>query len=321
MTPDFDNMLLEANAAPLEFESLRTLQINLGNRCNQKCAHCHVQAGPEGKRIMPPRVINRIAAFLAKHTPLSIDVTGGCPELNPHYALFLERIRPLASEMMVRTNFTVLLEPRLQWIPEWYRDNEVTIIGSLPCYTEENVDKQRGPHVFQKSIEAIRILNDLGYARDPNLQLNLVYNPGADFLPASQQQLEENYRDHLRTEHNVEFNNLFTITNAPIGRFRQYLIANGLLQSYLDMLVQNFNPLAAQNVMCRTLLSIDYRGIIYNCDFNQALELPIIDEKGQTVTIVNLEQILSERIEIITGPHCFCCTAAAGSSCTGSLTK
>lgn len=321
MVPDFDAALKTIDHQPPGLNNLQTLQINLGNRCNQSCAHCHVQAGPTGQKTMPRQVMQQIANFLKNRPGLCIDVTGGCPELNPQYRFFLENIHPLASTLMVRTNFTVFFEPGLQWIPKWYRDHNVTIIGSLPCYTQENVDKQRGADVFGRSIEAIKLLNDLGYGREKNLQLNLVYNPGADFLPASQQQLEADYKQQLLENHSISFNNLFTITNAPIGRFKQYLEANGLLNKYLELLADNFNPDAAQNIMCRNLISVDYRGMLYNCDFNQALDLPIIDETGQAATIDRLEELLAQKVQIITGPHCFCCTAGAGSSCTGSLTK
>jgi radical SAM/Cys-rich protein len=219
---------------------------------------------------------------------------------------------------MVRTNLTVFFEPGLDWVPRWYRDHCALVIGSLPCYTQENVDKQRGPGVFHKSIKAIRLLNDLGYGRQENLELNLVYNPGGDFLPGPQQELEADYKKQLR-RYGICFNRLYTITNAPIGRFRQYLEANGRLEHYLRLLVENFNPTAAQNIMCRNLVSVDYTGILYNCDFNQALGLPVIDAAGNTVAIDQLEDVLSEGLEIITGEHCFCCTAGAGSSCTGSL--
>jgi radical SAM/Cys-rich protein len=321
MVPDFDQTLQTIDPKPPRLDNLGMLQINLGNRCNQACVHCHVQAGPTGQKIMPRQVMQQITGFLRNHPGLCIDVTGGCPELNPDYTFFLENIQPLASPLMVRTNFTVFFEPGLEWIPEWYRNHNVIIIGSLPCYTQDNVDKQRGQDVFGRSIEAIKLLNDLGYGRKHNLQLNLVYNPGADFLPASQQQLEADYKKQLLEDYNISFDSLFTITNAPIGRFKQYLEANGLLDKYLELLAENFNPDAVQNIMCRNLISVDYRGILYNCDFNQALDLAIIDKAGQIATIDQLENILSQKVQIITGQHCFCCTAGAGSSCTGSLTK
>ncbi|MHC4617281.1 MAG: arsenosugar biosynthesis radical SAM (seleno)protein ArsS [Planctomycetota bacterium] len=321
MVADFKEAVTNVNPRLLSFDGLQTLQVNLGNRCNQSCAHCHVRAGPHGKKIMPKQVMQKIIRFLRNHPGLCVDMTGGCPELNPGFGFFVDNISRLASPLMVRTNFTVFFEPGLDWIPRWYRDHNVIVIGSLPCYTEENVEKQRGPNVFHKSIQAIRILNKLGYGGNNGLELDLVYNPGGDFLPGPQQQLEADYKRELNDNYGIRFNRLFTITNAPIGRFKKYLRANGLLEQYLELLVENFNPDAAENIMCRNLVSADYRGILYNCDFNQALGLPIIERQGNTVTIEQLEYVLSSDLEIITGEHCFCCTAGAGSSCTGSLVK
>lgn len=321
MISDFRQVVAGAGPRRLSFEKLETLQVNLGNRCNQSCAHCHVQAGPAGKKLMSKATMQKLIAFLRNYSGLCVDMTGGCPELNPHFRFFMEHVRPRASPLMVRTNLTVLFEPGLQWVPQWYRDHKVVVIGSLPCYTKETVDKQRGCGAFEKSINAIRLLNELGYGREGRLELDLVYNPGSDFLPGPQEKLEADYKKRLKEDFGLHFNRLFTITNAPIGRFRQFLEANGRLKQYLRLLVENFNPAAARNIMCRSLISVDYRGVLYNCDFNQALGLPIIDGRGNCVTIDRLEDVLSENIGIITGEHCFCCTAGAGSSCTGSLLK
>jgi len=321
MLADFKKTITDVNPRLLRFDELQTLQVNLGNRCNQSCAHCHVQAGPAGEKIMPKEVMQKIVDFLKSHPGLCVDMTGGCPELNPHFRFFVDNIAPHAARFMVRTNFTVFFEPGLDWVPRWYRDHRVVVIGSLPCYTEQNVDKQRGPNVFKKSMQAITLLNELGYGRNSELELDLVYNPGGDFLPGPQDKLEADYKRELNEKHGISFNRLFTITNAPIGRFKKYLESNGLLEQYLKLLVDKFNPDAAENIMCRTLVSVDYRGIMHNCDFNQALGLPLIDSKGNTVTIEHLDNVLGEGLEIITGEHCFCCTAGAGSSCTGSLVK
>jgi radical SAM/Cys-rich protein len=321
MLADFKKAITDVNPRLLRFDELQTLQVNLGNRCNQNCAHCHVQAGPTGKKIMSKPVMHKIIDFLKNHPGLCVDATGGCPELNPDFRFFADSVCKWVSRLMVRTNFTVLFEPGLEWVPRWYRDHKVVVIGSLPCYTGENVDKQRGPNAFSRSIRAMQMLNELGYGRDSDLELDLVYNPGGDFLPGPQEKLEADYKSQLNEKYGIAFNKLFTITNAPIGRFKQYLEANGLLEHYLKLLVEKFNPGAAENIMCRSLVSVDYRGIMYNCDFNQALDLPLIDSKGNTVTIEHLDDVLSEGLEIITGEHCFCCTAGAGSSCTGSLVK
>jgi radical SAM/Cys-rich protein len=318
---DFSTTIAQANLGLLKLDELKILQTNLGNMCNQSCAHCHVQGGPGGKKIMPKSVMRKIIEFLKTHTDLMVDITGGCPELNPNFRFFVESISQLGSPMMVRTNLTVFFEEGLEWVPTWYRDNNVVLIASLPCHTAENVDTQRGKGVFEKSIKAIKLLNGLGYGRNGKLDLHLVYNPGGDWLPGSQAQLEADYKKHLSAEYGVTFNRLFVMTNAPIGRFKKYLESNGTVQRYLHLLADNFNPAAAAKIMCRNLISVDYQGIIYNCDFNQALGLTIIDSTGNTATIDNLENILTGDLGIITGPHCFCCTAGAGSSCTGALAK
>lgn len=305
----------------LRLKKLQTLQVNLGNRCNLQCKHCHVQAGPNGKNIMSKEVMNQIIAFVRTHGELAVDMTGGCPELNPDFKYFIDSIYRHAEKTMIRTNLSVFFEPGLDWVPQWYADHKIVVIASLPCYTKENVNGQRGNGVFDKSIEAIKILNALGYGKETDLEFNLVYNPGGEFLPGDQQQLKADYKQHLLDDFGVTFDKLFTITNAPIGRFRQYLDANGILDSYLKLLEDNFNPASVENIMCRSLVSIDYRGIVYNCDFNQALDLPLIDIVGKIVTIENLDHVLADGIDIITDRHCFCCTAGAGSSCTGSLAK
>ena len=320
-TPSFKQKVKDVNPQLLKLNKLQTLQVNLGNICNQQCSHCHVQAGPNGKKIMSRSTMEKIVAFLRSRPDLCVDITGGSPEMNPDFRFFAESIAALTPSIMVRTNLTVFFEPGLGWIPQWYRENKIALTTSLPCYTGENVDQQRGQGVFEKSIAALQLLNDLGYGTDEQLQINLVYNPGADFLPLPQVQLETDYKNELNEKYKVKFNNLFTITNAPIGRFRQYLEANGKLEQYLQLLAENFNPEAVNNIMCCSLLSVDYKGRVYNCDFNQALNLPITDNSGRSVAIEKLDDILQRNIEIITNQHCFCCTAGSGSSCTGSLVE
>ncbi|MCK5641309.1 MAG: arsenosugar biosynthesis radical SAM protein ArsS [Gammaproteobacteria bacterium] len=320
MEQNFRDVVLKLDPGFLRVGELGTLQVNLGNLCNQRCSHCHINAGPDGKNIMPRSVMENITSFLKGNSGLIVDVTGGCPEMNPDFRFFIDSVYPYASKVMIRTNLTVFFEPGLDWVPQWYRKHKVTIIASLPCYTEGNVDSQRGGGVFNKSIEAIKMLNGLGYGSG-NLELDLVYNPGGGFLAGDQEQLENDYKQHLWDEHGIVFNKLFTITNAPIGRFKQYLEANGGLEDYMDLLVENFNPAAAGNIMCRSLVSVSYRGIVYNCDFNQALDLPMVGADGEIVTIDTLEAAMSGDMGIITGRHCFCCTAGAGSSCTGAISK
>lgn len=318
---DFEKALEEIDPRLLSLERLETLQVNLGDICNQSCSHCHVQAGPKGKKIMSKKVMAKIIDFLRGHPGLTVDVTGGCPELNPDFRFFIEDACEVASNLIVRTNVTVFFEPEMEWVPKWYSEKKVTLMVSLPCYTAENVDGQRGTGTFAKSIAALKMLNKLGYGTNGRLEMNLVYNPGGGFLPGRQDQLEIDYKRQLYDNYGVRFNRLLTITNAPIGRFRRFLEANGQLGQYQRLLVENFNPDAAQNIMCRTLVSVGYDGVVYNCDFNQALGLPVIDSNGQIVSIEWLPEALAEGIQLITGDHCFCCTAGAGSSCTGSLVK
>ena len=321
MVREFKDDIDQVDGSLLRLDNLHTLQVNLGNVCNQRCKHCHVQAGPDGKDIMSRQVMEKIIEFLRSRPGLCLDMTGGCPELNPEFRYLLENASGLVDRLMVRTNLTVFFESGLEWLGRWYRDHKVVVIGSLPCYTAENVDAQRGAGVFSRSIQAIRLLNDLGYGIADGLELDLVYNPGGEFLPGRQAQLESDYKRRLYDDHGLVFTKLFTITNAPVGRFRQYLEANGQLDKYMNLLADNFNPEAAKNIMCRGLVSIDYRGVVYNCDFNQALGMPVIDHAGNAVTVETLETALSEGINIITDSHCYCCTAGVGSSCTGALVE
>ncbi len=314
--PDFKKIVEDVNSEFLQFKELETLQVNLGNRCNQRCAHCHLKASPEGSNIMSRNVMEKIIHFLKNQRRLILDITGGSPELNPNFKFFLESAH--VSRLMVRTNLTALLEEGMEWIPEWYKNHKVVVIASLPCYTEENVNKQRGNGVFKKSIGVLKRLNELEYGG--SLELNLVYNPGGDFLPGAQQELEKAYKEQLYENYGITFTNLFTITNAPLGRFKNYLIANGKLEQYMKLLTDNFNPQAAANIMCRTLISVDYRGHLYNCDFNQVLELPIRNRDGRIMTIDDIEAI-RKGDEIVMAEHCYCCTAGAGSSCTGALAQ
>jgi radical SAM/Cys-rich protein len=275
------------------FHELRTLQVNLGNLCNQNCFHCHVDAHPREEKIMSREVMEEIIRFLSRNQKLILDITGGCPELNPGFCFFVKRARGLTSKMMVRSNLTVIFEKGMEWLPAFYRENRLCLVCSLPCYSEGNVDRQRGSGTFQKSIEALRILNRLGYGSDKELELDLVYNPGGAFLPPLQEKLEKDYKERLKEDFGIVFHNLFTITNAPISRFRRYLEANGQLKKYQELLERSFNPETVENMMCRTILSVDWQGIVY------------------------LEEM--KKREIIFDHHCYCCTAGSGSSCTGTL--
>jgi len=319
MIPNFKEVMRTINPGILRFDNLLTLQVNLGNICNQHCEHCHIAAGPAGDRIMNKEVMEEIILFLKKQEGLILDVTGGCPEMNPHFKFFVEEARNLVSRLMVRTNLTVFGEEGMDWIPEWYKEHQVVLMASLPCYTEEKVDMQRGNGVFKKSINALVKLNELGYGTSLELELNLVCNPGGDFLPASQKKLEEDYKEQLFEKYGIRFNSLFTIVNAPLGRFMNYLESNGLTEQYFRLLFDNLNPDIADNIMCRTLINVDWQGILYNCDFNLASGLPIRNRAGKTMKINDMQDVVEERHDIVMDNHCYCCTAGAGSSCTGVL--
>ncbi|OGT97883.1 MAG: radical SAM protein [Geobacteraceae bacterium GWB2_52_12] len=317
MLTSFKARLQAVNPKYETFECLHTLQVNLGNLCNLHCTHCHVDASSRGTEIMGTDVIDQIAGFLARHPDLTLDITGGCPEMNPHFRYLIEHTEGLAPRRMLRSNLAIMAEPGWEWLPEFCRSHDLTIVGSLPCYLEENVDQQRGVGVYQKNIRVLKRLNSLGYGT--KVELDLVYNPGGDFVPGSQQGLETAYKVELSVTHGIVFNHLFTITNAPIGRFREHLEANGTYSDYLRMLAGRFNPEAAGNIMCRTLVSVDWRGKIYNCDFNQTLKTPITADDGTEITIAELDDENMNGKKILLAQHCYCCTAGEGSSCTGAL--
>jgi len=317
MVASFQQRLQAINPEYETFESLQTLQVNLGNLCNLQCSHCHVNASSRGTEVMGVKVMEQIARFLTRHPGLTLDITGGCPEMNPNFRRFLEQTRGLAPRRMLRSNLAIMAEPGWEWLPEFCRSQEVTIIGSLPCYLEENVDAQRGNGVYRKSIQVLQQLNALGYGTE--LELNLVYNPGGDFVPGSQRGLETAYKAELLARHGIHFNHLFTITNAPIGRFREHLEANGSYAEYLRLLAGRFNPEAAGSIMCRTLISVDWQGKLYNCDFNQALGMPVMADDGSEITISELDEAGMDGKKIRLSQHCYCCTAGEGSSCTGAL--
>lgn len=317
MLTSFKERLQAVNPDYETFVRLQTLQVNLGNLCNLHCSHCHVDASSRGTEIMGTDVMDQIAGFLTRHPGLILDITGGCPEMNPGFRYLIEHTEGLASRRMLRSNLAIMAEPGWEWLPEFCRSHNLTIVGSLPCYLEENVDGQRGGGVYQKCIQVLKRLNSVGYGTD--LELNLVYNPGGDFVPGSQHGLETAYKTELTARHGIVFNHLFTITNAPIGRFREHLEAAGTYSDYLRMLADRFNPETAGTIMCRTLVSVDWQGKIYNCDFNQALKMPITADDGSVITISGLDDAGLSGKRIAIAQHCYCCTAGEGSSCTGAL--
>ncbi|HIJ80718.1 MAG TPA: radical SAM/Cys-rich domain protein [Desulfuromonadales bacterium] len=317
MVTSFQERLQAVNPEYETFDGVRTLQVNLGNLCNLNCTHCHVSASTRGTKVMGTAVMEQIARFLTRHPGLVLDITGGCPEMNPDFRFLIERSSGRAVRRMLRSNLAIMAENGWGWLPEFCRNNQLTIVGSLPCYLEENVDRQRGSGVYQRCIQVLQRLNALGYGTE--MELNLVYNPGGDFVPGLQTELETAYKCALFDRHGIVFNNLFTITNAPIGRFREQLEARGAYLDYLRLLAERFNSETAGTIMCRTLLSIDWQGKVYNCDFNQALEMPVTAADGREITIAEIEggDMAGKKIRL--SQHCYCCTAGEGSSCTGAL--
>ncbi|MBN20904.1 MAG: radical SAM protein [Bdellovibrionaceae bacterium] len=303
----------------LSRKSLKTVQVNLGKKCNQACKHCHVEAGPKRTENMTEKTVDRILELLKKeHSIDLLDLTGGAPELNPYFQKIVTRAREMGIRVMNRCNLTILFERGQEQTAEFLAKNQVEITASLPCYSKENVDQQRGNGVFEKSIEALKIFNQLGYGQpESGLILNLVYNPGGAFLPPDQNSLQRDYQKNLKEWFGISFNHLFTITNMPIKRFLWDLQREKKLEDYMNLLVRSFNPAAAQNVMCRSLISIGYDGQIYDCDFNQMLEIPARFKKTTLWDIESFDSYQSG--EIAFRNHCYGCTAGAGSSCGGAL--
>ena len=317
LIPTFSEVL-EENQIALRRDSITVLQVNIGKLCNQACLHCHVEAGPNRTENMELKTVDRILDLL-KDAPevQTVDITGGAPELNPHFRYFVREIVSLGKEVIDRCNLTVFFEPGQEYTPSFLAENKVQIVASLPCYLSDNVDKQRGKGVFGKSIEALQTLNGLGYGKQGSgLKLSLVYNPVGNHLPPSQEKLKEDYKAHLDKEFGIVFNDLFTITNMPIKRYAHALNRDGKMDEYMQLLLDNFNPVAAMDVMCTGLVSIGYDGQVYDCDFNQMLEMPI---NWKARNVHSLDSLNDLDKEIAFGQHCFGCTAGAGSSCTGAL--
>ncbi len=295
-------------------EKTEILQVNLGKLCNQSCLHCHVEAGPNRTENMNQRTIERLIFLLKNSTGIkTIDITGGAPELNPNFKKLVTMSKAMEMEVIDRSNLTILFEPGQKDLAFFLAENKVRIIASLPCYLEDNVNAQRGKNVFTKSINAIRLLNSIGYGSE-DLVLDLVFNPLGPNLPPSQKKLEELFKVELGKNFGIKFNSLFTITNMPIKRFLDDLKRINKLEEYMELLINSFNPESVKGVMCRSLISVGYDGKIYDCDFNQMLEIPL---KKNIWEISSLDEIQKE--SIIFGEHCFGCTAGEGSSCRGAL--
>ncbi len=318
--PDFASVLATHGLAALARRAPTTLQVNVGKRCNQVCHHCHVDAGPRRTEVMGDAVADRIVALLERNRALElVDVTGGAPELAPCFRRLVTAARRLDRRVIDRCNLTVLFEPGQDDLALFLAAQRVEIVASLPCYGPENVDAQRGPGVFDKSIRALRLLNVLGYGRPESpLRLDLVYNPVGAHLPPAQADLEADYRRELGDRFGVTFHRLLTITNMPISRFAAQLARTGHAERYMALLVNHFNAATVAGLMCRTLVSVGYDGRLYDCDFNQMLELPLGDRRVRTVWDADDLSIL-DGAAVATGSHCFGCTAGAGSSCGGAL--
>ena len=312
----FSDNLDQIGLYPLTTVELDTFQVNMGKMCNQVCNHCHVDAGPDRKEIMTRDTMKLCLDAIEKSNCKTVDLTGGAPEMNPDFEWFVEQLSLLGKKVIVRWNLTIIVaNKKYNSLPEFYKKHNIEVISSLPCYTLENTDSQRGNGVFNQSIKALQMLNEVGYGMPGSgLVLNLVFNPSGPNLPGDQTALEVDYKRELKEQFNIEFNNLFTITNLPISRYLQYLVASDNYHAYMEKLVNAFNPSAAENVMCRNTISIGWDGFIYDCDFNQMLELKVA-AKGKHLSEFNIDE-LNDR-NIIVNQHCYGCTAGAGSSCGG----
>ena len=314
--PHFEEKYTEVGEGELKTGEIKILQINVGKMCNQVCKHCHVDAGPDRKEIMTRETMQQCLNALASSDIQIVDLTGGAPELNPNFKWFVTEIKKLNRHIIVRSNLTILVANGFEDYPQFFADNKLEVVSSLPFYKEYFTDKQRGNGVFNKSIMALKILNGLGYGIEgSDLILNLVYNPMGAFLPPSQESLEKDYRRELKKHFDLSFTSLLTITNLPVSRFLDYLIASGNYEQYMEKLISAFNPAAAKNVMCKFTLSVGWDGFLYDCDFNQMLELSV--SNGAPKHIRDFDKALLEGRKIITGQHCYGCAAGAGSSCGG----
>ncbi len=316
----FQQKLEESGLYPLKPSGVQIFQVNVGKMCNQVCKHCHVDAGPDRKEIMTRETMQQCLAALQNNPELHIvDITGGAPEMNPGFRWFVEEIIKLDRHVIVRCNLTIIMANKKYYdLPEFYKLHNIEVVSSLPFYTKDRTDRQRGDGVFENSINALQLLNEVGYGKEGSgLILNLVYNPAGAFLPSPQHSLEKEYKLSLMKQYGIEFNNLFAITNLPISRFLDYLLQSGNYEKYMEKLVSSYNPVAAANVMCRNTISISWDGYLYDCDFNQMLDLKVACS-SKHISQFNTGTLNNRNI--IVGQHCFGCTAGSGSSCGGTVT-
>lgn len=315
----FEEQLRHSGLSPLQATGITVFQVNVGKLCNQTCRHCHVDAGPDRTERMTRETAEQCIAALARTDIPTVDITGGAPELNPNFRWLVEQARAMNRHVMDRCNLSVLLLPSQADLATFLAAHRVEIVASLPYYRAAQTDAQRGEGIFDKSMEALRLLNQFGYGREGSgLLLNLVHNPVGAFLPPKQESIEAQFRKELRTKHGVEFNHLYTITNMPVSRFLEFLLDSGNYQGYMERLTNAYNPAAVPGVMCRYTLSVGWDGILYDCDFNQMLELPV--QSDAPAHIRNFDPTRLHHRKIVTGNHCYGCTAGAGSSCGGVVT-
>lgn len=317
--PKFADKIAETSQFPLTAKKLEILQINVGYMCNQVCSHCHVDAGPDRKEIMTKDTMQQCLEVINKTGAHTLDLTGGAPEMNPHFRWFVEEASKVGiKDFIVRSNLTIIrANKKFHDLPEFFKTYNVHVVSSMPHWTRGKTDKQRGNGVFDKSIQALKDLNAIGYGMpNSNLRLDLVYNPSGAFLPGDQASLEKDFKKALLEDFNIHFHNLFAITNLPISRFLDYLIASENYEDYMFALVEAYNASAVANVMCTNTLSVSWDGFLYDCDFNQMLELPV-NSKAKHISEYN-EELLEGR-QIVISQHCYGCTAGAGSSCQGTV--
>lgn len=317
----FATKLKQSNLFPLTPTNLDVFQINMGKMCNQVCSHCHVDAGPDRKEIMSRETLQQCLEAIQRSNIKTVDLTGGAPEMNPHFRWFVEEAFKLGCKTIVRCNLTIIVANKKYFdLPEFYKENEVEIVSSLPHYSSKKTDSQRGDGVFDRSIRALKMLNEVGYGIEgTGLVLNLVYNPSGAFLPPSQNGLEQQFKRKLKKDFEIEFNNLFAITNIPISRYLDYLVASENFEGYMEKLVNAYNPVAAEAVMCRNTISVGWDGYLYDCDFNQMLELKVAVKEKERQHVKDFDSEALMQRKIITNEHCFGCTAGSGSSCGGEI--
>ena len=317
--PAFDTKLQSCELFPLSPVSIDTLQVNVGKVCNQTCKHCHVDAAPDRSESMSLEIFEKCLEVVKKHKIPTVDITGGAPEINPNFRWFVHELHRVGVHVISRCNLTIInANKSYADLPEFYAAHKVEVISSLPYFTAGRTDSQRGNGVFESSISALKQLNEVGYGMENSeLTLNLVYNPSGAFLPGNQATLEKQFKKELHERYGIYFDELFCITNLPISRFLDYLLNSGNYDSYMEKLINTFNPAAARNVMCRNLISVGWDGLLYDCDFNQMLELGVQKTASKHINDFDVDDLLHRKI--VTGQHCFGCTSGAGSSCGGEV--